>query len=552
MREHQQATGAPSSAEPHDLTMERAILGSALLYAETVLPEIRPVLAPRHCFRRAHQVLLETMYRLADAGEPVDFLRVRSALEQSGGLHDVGGVLYLSELTDGVPRSVNVGSYAAIVVDLAARRTALAALASTAAGVRVHGATAEVLDPLRNALQALDGPVDLAIAHERRVIAEAEKERARRAARRLVDSEEHGSDDLPPAESLDLLLAQEFEAEQPPRIVGWQPHGGRVLFAAPRKTGKTTAIGNYVRCCADGDPWLGAYPTKAVSGSVVVIDLEMQRQQLAAWLRDQRIRHTDKVHVVSLRGRVGSFNILTPAGRQVWAARLRDLGTDVLVFDCLRPALDALGLDENRDAGKFLAAFDALLAEGGVLESVVVHHFGHAGERSRGDSRIEDQADAIWKLVRQDDDPRSQRFISAYGRDIDVREQAVDYDPVTRRLVVAGGSRKDAAAQDVLDVIVAILVDAGRPLNGLELKRMLEGEHSRNAIDGALKVGRDSRTLRWQEGPKGSKLYSPGELPRASREFPGKDASVFPAPYKGREAGKDDRDGKGGGDRVRI
>jgi hypothetical protein len=74
-------------------------------------------------------------------------------------------------------------------------------------------------------------------------------------------------------------------------------------------------------------------------------------------------------------------------------------------------------------------AFDALLRDVGpddrAADGMVVHHMGHAGERSRGDSRILDWPDASWKLVREDlDDPASPRYLSAFGRDVDVPEGA--------------------------------------------------------------------------------------------------------------------------------
>jgi hypothetical protein len=68
-------------------------------------------------------------------------------------------------------------------------------------------------------------------------------------------------------------------------------------------------------------------------------------------------------------------------------------------------------------------AIDELLLEAGIDEALVVHHMGHSGERARGDSRLRDWPDVEWRLMRQDDDPASPRFLTAYGRDIDVPER---------------------------------------------------------------------------------------------------------------------------------
>lgn len=82
-------------------------------------------------------------------------------------------------------------------------------------------------------------------------------------------------------------------------------------------------------------------------------------------------------------------------------------------LDCLRPVLDSLGLDENHDTGRVLVALDELAASAGVGEFALIHHMGHAGERSRGDSRLRDWPDAELRIVRADDDPASPRFFTA-------------------------------------------------------------------------------------------------------------------------------------------
>lgn len=117
------------------------------------------------------------------------------------------------------------------------------------------------------------------------------------------------------------------------------------------------------------------------------------------------------------------------------------------MLDCLRPVLDVLGLDENRDAGKFLVAYDALLDEAGIGDSLLVQHMGHANERARGDSRLQDWPDAIWRIVRETDEPGSPRYLSAYGRDVEVTEGRLSFNQSTRRMTYAAGSRTDAKVE---------------------------------------------------------------------------------------------------------
>ena len=203
--------------------------------------------------------------------------------------------------------------------------------------------------------------------------------------------------------------------------------------------------------------------------------------------------------------------------------RLRAAGTTDLVWDCLRPVLDALGLDEHREAGRLLVAFDRLLADAGISQALVVHHMGHMGERARGDSRIRDWADVEWRVVRRDDDPASARYISAYGRDVDIPESALVYDSLSRRLTIANGSRRDAAARDALDAVLTTL-DAGEgPKSGRAVKDALEDSgHPRATIEAALRLGVRSGKLTVQDGARRSRLYRRSEAPSVpvSRSVP--------------------------------
>ena len=50
-------------------------------------------------------------------------------------------------------------------------------------------------------------------------------------------------------------------------------------------------------------------------------------------------------------------------------------------------------------------------------------------------------------MVRKDEDPASQRYFSAFGRDVDVQECELSYDATTRSLTITGGSRKQSVTE---------------------------------------------------------------------------------------------------------
>ncbi|GII63562.1 hypothetical protein Skr01_36470 [Sphaerisporangium krabiense] len=353
--------------------------------------------------------------------------------------------------------------------------------------------------------------IDLeALAFEREVAAELRRIRIREEAARRARKARGGVATRPPIVGLDDFLAVPDEPVAY-RVQGLWPKGGRVVLAAQFKAGKTTMVGNLLRSLVDSTPFLGKFDVEPFAGKVVLLDDELDEGMVRRWLRDQRVQNTAAAAVVSLRGRLSSFDLLDPQTRSEWAADLRAAGATVVILDCLAPILDALGLSEDKEAGRFLVAFDEMLKEAGVQEAVLVHHMGHQGERSRGASRLRDWPDVEWRLVREksDDgemDPSAKRFFSAYGRDVDVPESLLSFDPAARCLEIAGGSRKDAKSDVVIDAISEWLT-----LSPGSSKRQIEdalGEDlGRNEVRKAIKRGVSLGLLRAADGARGSTLH---------------------------------------------
>lgn len=311
---------------------------------------------------------------------------------------------------------------------------------------------------------------------------EARKIRVRKAAQRKIKREQQRDlGDLEPIPLADFLAIPDDIIRY--RMDSLWPIGGRIILSAQFKAGKTTLSGNVTHSLADGDPFLGRFDT--VPARVVLLDFEMDERTVRQWLRDQQIRNTGNASVRPLRGKASSFDILDAQIRSEWAARIR--GHDVVILDCLRPILDALGLSEDKDAGRFLVALDELLNEAGVSEALVIHHMGHTGERGRGDSRILDWPDANWKLVREDpENENSPRYFSAYGRGVFRAESLLGYAPDARRLTLLTGNRKDAANERLMPPLLDLLRAKPEGLSGRQLdEAMGEAGHGRNAARNA-------------------------------------------------------------------
>lgn len=345
-------------------------------------------------------------------------------------------------------------------------------------------------------IDALDDAYEQAAARTRRVAHEADRLRIHDLARRQVAKERQAERPIPKLINLVDFLAEEDDRPVY-RIDRLWPSGGRVLIPAQFKAGKTSLVANIIRSLVDGTPFLDTFAVDPAH-RIVLIDDELDPGVLRRWLRDQQIVNQNAVELVPLRGNVGAFDILDDEWMAHWVKILT--GADVVIIDCLRPILDALGLDENHDVGRFLVALDTLLGDAGCSESAVIHHMGHSGERSRGDSRLNDWPDAIWKLVRDKDeenpdldDVTGARYFSAYGRDVEHPQSELTYDPETRHLslgehapnrLVATIRRREAKAEQA--VWKAVEAKPGITRNGIRKAAKAHGVANHPAIDAAI------------------------------------------------------------------
>ena len=119
---------ADSTAPPHDLDAERALLG-ALLINPAAIASIIPLVTPGVFYREAHRFIFAAMLRCYRDDVAADYITLCAQLRKDGTLDDVGGADSVVDLASAVPTPFHVEHYAKQVNTLA-RRRALVAIAT--------------------------------------------------------------------------------------------------------------------------------------------------------------------------------------------------------------------------------------------------------------------------------------------------------------------------------------------------------------------------------------------------------------------------------------
>ena len=106
---------------PQNIEAEQAVLG-ALLLDWDAMANVVSFLRPDRFYSLQNQLIFDAMLKLYTKNIRVDSVSLANELTQMGKLEQAGGSAYIASLTDTVPSSANIESYADIVLDRAARR----------------------------------------------------------------------------------------------------------------------------------------------------------------------------------------------------------------------------------------------------------------------------------------------------------------------------------------------------------------------------------------------------------------------------------------------
>ncbi len=346
---------------PANLEAERAVLGAVLL--DNASLSALSIAAPEHFFLHQHQIIARTMKAMSAENIPIDLVTLMEALERAAQLEAAGGIAYISQLADGLPRSTNCEHYARIVREKSDLRTVL------------YGAQAieeAALDPEANA-------VELAVRLQN--LAEGV---TRNPHQRLkcVTSQEMLELELPQRE---MLLAPVL------------PTQGLAMLYSKRGLGKTYMSLSIAHAVASGDEFLGWHAPRP--RPVLFVDGELP----AATLKDRLAAVTRGMHKAAAPG---MLRLITP---DLQAGPFPDLSTregQALVENALGDAefvildnLSALCVSGKENEGESWLPVQrwALRLRQRGISVLFVHHAGKGGAQ-RGTSRREDLLDVVINL----------------------------------------------------------------------------------------------------------------------------------------------------------
>lgn len=99
---------------PHSIEAEQSVMGGLMIDNEAWDVVIER-LSEKDFYRQEHRILFNTMMKLAEKQQPFDVITVSEALKNLNLLEQIGGEIYLFELSRNTPSTANIKAYADIV-----------------------------------------------------------------------------------------------------------------------------------------------------------------------------------------------------------------------------------------------------------------------------------------------------------------------------------------------------------------------------------------------------------------------------------------------------
>jgi hypothetical protein len=339
---------------PHSLEAERSVLG-AIILDNAALATAQEIVAADDFFLPENRVLYRAMSDLAKSSGSVDTVLLVEWLSEHDNLEKAGGVGYISQLGDGLPRVSNVGHYGRIVKTKARARRLIE---------HRHGD----IERLLGANGDLEQVIQDVLIHSAHI------------------QEEFGQ-----KESSGLFCTAADVAEEPSPEFVVKPYilaGAVTELTAKIKAGKTTYV-------------LGEVVRQALYKGAVVYLTEQPKASFRVALGRAGLVGLKTLHILYFNRVIGrTWDEIA----RIAAAMCRDAQAVLLVVDTL-PHFCGLDGDSENDSGAAIAAMKPLqnIASAGTGVLTVRHERksgGEIGDAGRGSSAYGGAADTLLTLRR--------------------------------------------------------------------------------------------------------------------------------------------------------
>jgi archaellum biogenesis ATPase FlaH len=341
--------------------------------------------------------------------------------------------------------------------------------------------------------------------------------RSQHQARQLFNQEQTG--DLPP---LDIATVGDILQRDPPpepRVEGLIPWDACTLVTAKAKVGKSTLLLSLAHSLITGAPALGRLKVRPIQAdrTVVFLNAEMAPAQLTAWAHDRGVP-PHRLVIAQMRGQASRLD--DDHRMEDLARQLAAFNPETIIVDTFSALFQGDSQNDAQQVRQFLERLTRLKILSGALDLILTAHAGKDDAKgARGSTSLEDWPDSIIALRRPDDDSKT-RFIKAWGRDIELEEDRLDWDPDTRTMTLTGDGnpaqtirkhRVDTLTQTVAQIV---LDEPGVNNLGVEHKLKTQGVKARHDdVRHALALAVDLKLIDRERGPHASWIHFPHAEP---------------------------------------
>ena len=99
---------------PQAIDLEEAVLGAIMLERDAVIT-VMDILKPESFYKEAHQKIFQAVSSLSTKLEPIDLYTVTEELRKNDHLEEVGGPVYIAQLTSKVGSAAHIDFHAKII-----------------------------------------------------------------------------------------------------------------------------------------------------------------------------------------------------------------------------------------------------------------------------------------------------------------------------------------------------------------------------------------------------------------------------------------------------